>query len=173
VQDGRVIFSMLASFTERVAPGVLDAAGNRAERYRDPDECPRYLTDPHLEARQVTEMRTIDDRRLHPDALWLRVPEALPDTPLARAAALTYLSDLGSGYGQMQQADIGTGGSSLDHAMWFHGELDVHDWIVLDMWPVSAVNGRGVYHGVLRDRHGCLGATMVQELLLRPPGTDR
>ena len=99
--------------------------------------------------------------------LWVRVPEQLDDTPLMNAASLTYLSDLGSGFGQTEDPNVGVGGPSVDHAIWFHQPLDAQQWCVLDMWPVSAVSGRGIYHGSLRDRSGRLGATIAQENLLR------
>lgn len=167
IQDGRVIFSMLASFTTMTAHSVLDRSPNRTERLRDPADCAPYLNDPHIEVRQITTSRLVGQRNLYPDTLWMRIPEALPDTPVVRAAALTYISDFGSGFGQSEDAAVGVGDVSLDHALWFHEPLDIHDWMVLDMWPVSAVAGRGVYHGSLRDQAGRLGATIVQENLLR------
>jgi acyl-CoA thioesterase II len=167
VQEGRVIFSMLTSFAIVDSPPVLDQVPYRPERLRDPSECPEHGIDPHIEARAVTEDRNVDGRQLRPDMLWVRVPEQLNDTPLMNAASLTYLSDLGSGFGQTEDAKVGTGGPSVDHAIWFHQALDAQQWCVLDMWPMSAVSGRGIYHGSLRDRSGQLGATIAQENLLR------
>jgi acyl-CoA thioesterase II len=167
VQEGRVIFSMLTSFTLGDPPPVLDQVRYRPERLRDPAECPAHGVDPHIEVRAITECRHIDGRELRPDMVWARVPEQLDDTPLMNAASLTYLSDLGSGFGQTEDAKVGVGGPSVDHAIWFHQPLDAQQWCVLDMWPVSAVSGRGIYHGSLRDRSGRLGATIAQENLLR------
>lgn len=168
VQDDRVIFSMITSFTTVDAVSVLDEVPNRIERRRDPDECADFPIDAHVEARQITESRTIGRRRLHPDTMWVRVSEPLESTPLLDAAVLTYLSDLGSGFSQNEDEAVGVGDVSLDHAIWFHQQLDPRSWLVLDMWPMSAVTGRGVYHGCIRDADGRLGVTIVQENLLRP-----
>lgn len=51
--------------------------------------------------------------------------------------------------------------------MWFHEQVPTHEWMLLDMWPVTAVTRRGVYHGSLRDLHGRIGASIAQETLLR------
>ena len=167
VQEGRVIFSMLTSFVRGEQPPVLDQVPYRPERLRDPSDCPAHGVDPHLDVRAITECRVVDEHQLRPDMLWVRVPEQLDDTPLMNAASLTYLSDLGSGFGQTEDPNVGVGGPSVDHAIWFHQPLDAQQWCVLDMWPVSAVSGRGIYHGSLRDRAGRLGATIAQENLLR------
>ncbi len=167
IQNGRVIFSMLTSFCQGETPPALDHLPRHPIVAPEPATCTSYPIDSHLEVRQITTFREDQGRQLHPDAVWVRVPDGLPDDPLTNAAALTYMSDLGSGFGQILDPAVGVGGPSLDHAMWFQQSLDVHDWIRLDMWPASAVRGRGVYHGSLRDRDGRLGASLVQENLLR------
>ncbi|MGD9704586.1 MAG: acyl-CoA thioesterase [Acidimicrobiia bacterium] len=167
MQDGRVIFSMLASFVEHETPSVLDDVPVRASAARGPDECPAHPVDPHIDARAITSRDEFDGRHLEPDALWVRVPTAMPADPLTQAAVLTYLSDLGSGFGQVEDPEVGIGGPSLDHALWFHEPIATDEWLLLDMWPVAAVKGRGVYHGTLRDRSGRLGVMIAQENLLR------
>jgi acyl-CoA thioesterase-2 len=82
-------------------------------------------------------------------------------------AGLTYLSDLGSGFGQ-QKAIIGRGGPSIDHSVWFQHGIRADDWVLVDLRPIKAWGGRGAYHGSLRDRSGALGATLYQEHLLLP-----
>ena len=167
MQDGKVIFSMLASFTNRDSPTVLDKVRSRNDALGQPEEYPRFGIDQLIDARQVTELRMHNGSLLQPDCLWMRTPVALADDPLTQAAALTYMSDLGSGFGQIEDSNLGSGGISLDHAMWFHEPIPSHEWMLLDMWPVSAVTGRGVYHGSLRDQQGRIGATIAQETLLR------
>ncbi len=167
MQGGRVIFSMLTSFCAGEATAVLDNVPRHPLVAPEPRECASYPIDPHLEVRQITTFREHEGRQLHPDSLWVRVPDELPDDALTNAAALAYMSDLGSGFGQTLDPSVGIGGPSLDHAMWFQQPLDPRDWLRLDMWPASAVHERGVYHRSLRDRSGRLGATLVQENLLR------
>jgi acyl-CoA thioesterase II len=169
LQDGRVIFSMLTSFStnfDRTA--FVDESPYRPERIRPREECVTSLADPLVDALEITTTRMVGERRLGSDMLWMRVPDPIEDTPLMRAAALTYVSDLGSGFSQNEDMSYGIGDASLDHAMWFHRFVDPHEWLILDMWPISAVDGRGVYHGAIRDESGQLAATIVQENLLRP-----
>jgi acyl-CoA thioesterase len=92
----------------------------------------------------------------------------LGDDPLLHRAGLTYLSDLGSGFGQLGSAVVGRGGPSVDHSMWFQNSIRADDWVLLDLRPVKAGWARGCYQGSLRDRHGALGATLYQEHLLLP-----
>jgi hypothetical protein len=75
------------------------------------------------------------------------------------------LSDLGTGFGQQNGVD-GRAGPSIDHSMWFHDEIRADDWVLVDLRPVKARSSRGTYEGSIRDRHGRLGATLAQEMLL-------
>ena len=104
-----------------------------------------------------------------PDTLWIRSAHPLPDDRLSQAAALTYISDLGSGFGQVRQPGLPVGGPSIDHTVWFQEPIRGDDWVQLKMWPAKAGGSRGVYMGALRDRQGRLGATLAQEMLLRGP----
>jgi acyl-CoA thioesterase len=81
---------------------------------------------------------------------------------------LTYLSDLGTGFGQQDRALVGRGGPSIDHSVWFQEDIRADDWVLVDLVPVKARSARGCYHGSLRDRDGLLGATIYQEQLLLP-----
>ena len=108
-----------------------------------------------------------DGRPTFPDCLWIRAAHPLPDDRLSQAAALTYISDLGSGFGQVRQPDLPVGGPSIDHAVWFETPIRVDEWVQLRIWPVKAGGSRGLYHGAIRDPQGRLGATLAQEMLLR------
>ena len=165
VQDGEVIFSMLASFHGGRAESRFDDVGEAAAP--PPEECPTYGADRLLEIRQVTLTEVIEGRQLHSDSLWIRSAHPLPDDPLVQACALAYLSDLGTGFGRVQLPGVGTGGPSIDHALWFHEPLRADDWVLLQLWPWKATPGRGLYRGALRDRDHRLGATVAQEHLLR------
>ena len=97
----------------------------------------------------------------------------MSDTPstqpqVLHRAALAFISDLGSGFGQIPNREIGFGGPSIDHSMWFHEPVRADRWVLVDLRPVKARSSRGVYHGSLRDPDGTLGATIMQEMLLLP-----
>ena len=163
VQEGEVIFSMVTSFHADRDGGVFDDAPRREVPM--PEETAKSGWIPLLEVREVTPTDFL--RGVFTDCLWVRSVAGLGEEPLVHRAGLTYLSDLGSGFGQ-QQALIGRGGPSIDHSMWFQADIRADDWVLVDLRPVKAVGGRGTYHGSLRDRRGLLGATLYQEHLLLP-----
>jgi acyl-CoA thioesterase-2 len=166
VQDGEVIFSMLASFHVGENSGVLDEVDDMS--VPDPETCEAFPNGLLLEMRPVTKTEIVDGRQLYSDSLWIRPSDPLPADPLTNACALTYMSDLGTGFGRVGREDLGTGGPSLDHALWFHEPIAADDWVLLHMWPSKAISARGVYHGSMRDRDGRLGVLVAQEHLLRP-----
>lgn len=166
IQDGEVIFSMLASFHSLDATTVFDDAGDIDAP--PPEECPPYRADSLVEIRQVTLTEIVDGHQLYSDSLWVRVARPLADDRLLHMCALTYISDMGTGFGRVRLEGVGNGGPSIDHALWFHEPIAADDWVLLEQWPWKAVKGRGLYRGALRDQSGRLGGTLAQEHLLRP-----
>ncbi len=164
VQDGAVIFSMLASFHRERSGAVVDALPRRD--VPPPEATPVGGWNSLLDVREVTP--TDFANHVFTDCVWVRSATPLGDDPLVHIGALTYLSDLGSGFGQQDRAVLGLGGPSIDHAMWFQDPIRADEWVLLDLGPVKARAGRGVYQGSLRDRSGRLGATLLQETLLLP-----
>jgi acyl-CoA thioesterase II len=165
VQDGDVIFSMVASF-HAPEPGVAyDAAPTRAGG--NPEELSGRPSPLLVEVREVTPTRIGDGQVRHSDCLWVRAATELPDDPLVHACAVAYVSDLGSGFGQVEVEGLPAGGPSIDHSIWFHTSIRADEWMLLELWPLKAGNARGVYHGSLRSEAGALGAVFAQEMLLR------
>ncbi|HZP30539.1 MAG TPA: acyl-CoA thioesterase domain-containing protein [Acidimicrobiia bacterium] len=169
VQDGEVIFSMIASFQREESGGTLDRLPH--EPAPVPDAKGRADWAGLLDITEVTETDPRRPRARHTDKLWVRVASPLPDDRVVHACALTYVSDLGSGFGQLDDPELPAGGPSIDHALWFHDPVRVDDWVLIEMWPDKAGGGRGVYQGTVRDRDGRLGAMLAQEMRLRRPGT--
>ncbi len=165
VQDGEVIFSMVASFHAREDSAAFDAVPTRG----GPD--PSTLTgrpSPFLvDVREVTPTRIGNGQVRHSDSLWVRASTALPDDPLTHACAVAYVSDLGSGFGQVEVPGLPAGGPSIDHSLWFHEPIRADDWMLLELWPLKASGSRGVYGGSLRSEDGRLGVLLTQEMLLR------
>jgi acyl-CoA thioesterase-2 len=166
VQDGAVIFSMITSFHAERPSETFDTAPQRA--VPAPDATPHGGWNALVEVREVTP--TDFERRQFTDCLWARSRARLGSDPLIHCAALTYLSDLGSGFGRQAGALSSFGGPSIDHAMWFQEPIRADEWVLLDLDPVKAYASRGVYRGSLRDQAGRLGAIVQQETLLRPLG---
>jgi acyl-CoA thioesterase-2 len=167
VQDGEVIFSMLASFQAPESGASYDAVATRHAGAPDPESL-RSRPSPFLvEVREVTPTRVGDGQVRHSDCLWVRATDRLPDDPLVHACALTYVSDLGSGFGQVDVPGLAVGGPSIDHSVWFHEPIRADEWMLLELWPSKAGGSRGVYGGSLRGVDGRLGALVAQEMLLR------
>jgi len=165
IQDGEVIFSMLASFQAASAENVFDDVGPLEAPA--PLDCPPYGADSLLEMRQVTMTEVVDGRQLYSDRIWVRATDRLPDDPMVQACALAYLSDLGTGFGRMTLPTVGNGGPSIDHAVWFHEPMRADEWVLLDLEPWKATPGRALYRGVMRDLDGRIGGSIAQEHLLR------
>src|SRR4029078_3595369 len=99
VQDGEVIFSMIASFHAREQSATFDAVPTRGGA--DPATLAGRPAPFLVEVREVTPTRITEGQVRHSDSLWVRASSPLPDDPLVHACAVTYVSDLGSGFGQV------------------------------------------------------------------------
>jgi acyl-CoA thioesterase-2 len=164
VQDGDVIFSMICSFNvERDGPSFDEAPRREAP---PPEATRKGGWNTLLEVREVTP--TDFQRGVFSDSVWVRSVAPLGDNPLIQRAGLTYVSDLGTGFGQQDRALLGRGGPSIDHSMWFHEAIRADEWVLVDLRPVKARAGRGTYQGSLRNQSGQLGATITQEQLMIP-----
>ena len=164
VQEGEVIFSMVTSFHMETDCTVFDDAPHREAP--EPEQAPRRPWSTLLEVHEVTPTNFL--KGVFTDCLWVRSAKRLDDDRLLHRAGLTFLSDLGTGFGQQDRALVGRGGPSIDHSVWFQEDIRADDWVLIDLRPVKARNARGTYHGSLRDRDGRLGATLYQEQLLLP-----
>ena len=165
IQDGEVIFSMLASFHAPEESGTYDAVATRGAP--DPESITGRPSPVLVEVREVVPTRVADGHVRHSDLFWVRITDGLPENPLVHACALTYVSDLGSGFGQVRAEGVPPGGPSIDHALWFHEPIRADEWMLLELWPLKANSSRGVYSGSIRDANGRLGAVLFQEMLLR------
>ena len=112
---------------------------------------------------------------LEDQRLWMRVTDALPDDPCLHAAGLAYLSDstlidhavLRHGRRWQDPRLVGT---SLDHAMWFHGLARADNWLLFDQTVEATGGARGLTTGRVFDAGGKLVATCMQEGLIRWTG---
>ena len=174
VQNGEVIFSAAASFHVREDSPEFQVAS--PEDAPDPDD-PDLGYEESGGPGQFFEMRSVvSPRRLRQMGftrrLWTRARVALPDDDGLHACALTYATDFGSGFAELEIPGLAPAGPSLDHCIWFHHPIRLNDWVFIDLWPLRASGGRGTYMGTVHDRAGALGCVLTQEALLRmpPPG---
>lgn len=57
--------------------------------------------------------------------------------------------------------------ASLDHAMWFHKDFKIDEWMLFETDSPSASNSRGFTRGSIYNRDGVLIASVAQEGLMR------
>jgi acyl-CoA thioesterase-2 len=164
IQNGAVIFNMSASFQiPQDGPSVQVDAMPTTEA---PEESPIWVL-PRLfscEARRPTQ--PYGDAFELPTRFWARTTAALPAQPLLHACALTYVSDMSTGVLPAADGSVQSG-SSIDHAVWFHRDVDMAAWTLLDFQARTAAQGRGWYTGSIYSSDGRLVASVAQETLFR------
>lgn len=104
--------------------------------------------------------------------IWFRFLETVPVNQRQAQQMLLYASDYNLLFTSLDPHPGATMGSvqaaSIDHAMWFHREIDVNDWLLYQLDSPSSSNARGFTRGNIFTRQGVLVASAVQEGLIRP-----
>jgi len=188
IQHGQPILTMSSSF-QITEPGLDHQSPMPAapppESLRDLGEINAELVDRVPEKVQCFfrqqrpfEFRAVDPPDfLHPvkrapeKRVWFRVTGKLPDDQALHRCLLTYVSDYhlldtatlphAVSFMQLQMA-------SIDHAIWFHRDLRVDDWLLYVTESPSASGARGFGRGAIYSRSGTLVASVAQEGLIRP-----
>jgi acyl-CoA thioesterase-2 len=189
IQHGATIFSMEASFHAPAdGPAHQVDVPEAVPADRLPDE--RVLRERFLAAAPVAvrqyfererpiELRPVDPEnwvaRHRPDAnlrVWIRATGRLPDDPAIHAAVLAYASDM-----TLLDTALHAHGrsvfdpelqlASLDHAMWFHRDFRIDDWLLYDQDSPITGSGRGFCRGGIYTADGRLVASTAQEGLIR------
>ena len=121
---------------------------------------------------------TVDGARAPRQAVWMRAFGRLPDDPNQHRAALAYASDYSilepvlRAHG-IAWASPGLKVASLDHAMWWHRDARVDEWLLFVQESPSASGGRGLTLGRIYTQAGVLVASVAQEGMVRiPPARD-
>jgi len=189
-QDGQPIFSMIASF--QVHDPGLEHQEAMPSDIPDPESLPSAASimgeNPHPVAQYWAKARPFDLRhvgspiyfevaegqRVPHQAVWLKALGDLPADPALHRAALAYVSDytiLESIYRAhgIAWTHPGLKSASLDHAMWFHHQPKVDEWLLYVQESPSAQGGRGLALGKIFNRDGLLIATVAQEGMVRVP----
>ena len=103
---------------------------------------------------------------------WMRARGPMPDDPGLHAAVLAYASDNTAVLAAQHPVDWGimdgrTQSASLDHAIWFHDDFRIDDWIYAVHDGPVLKRSRGLGRMLFYARDGRLVASAVQEGLLR------
>ncbi len=189
IQRGKPIFNMSASFKtaeegiehQCEMPKVPGPEGlpNMTELGKQalaeiPEKLSRFL-----QWQRPIEFRPVQPvHPLHPEPsppvrdIWIRADGVLPDDPALHKVLLAYTSD----YSLLATALLPHGltfsqstirAASLDHAMWFHRDFRMDEWLLYSMDSPSTSHGRGFSRGNLFTRDGKLVASVAQEGMIR------
>lgn len=190
IQKGRPIFLMSASFhapefgfdhhlsmPNVSGPDMLVSWDDLVRQYGDklPENIRKFLEiDRPIEFKPV-ELVNPDLRGAAPPMrhVWMRSKGPMPDHHTLHQCVLAYASD----YNLLTTALLPHGNeasfgdymlASLDHAMWFHRDFRIDDWLLYAVDSPSASNARGFTRGSVFTQDGKLVASVVQEGLMRP-----
>lgn len=138
-----------------------------------------FLAERAIEIRHVDRIDPVNPQPREPlKYLWFRANGTLPDNPELHKYLLAYASD----FNLLITALLPHGVSvhqptmqcaSIDHALWFHSDLRMDDWLLYVMDSPWAGNARGFARGSIFDRSGRLVASVAQEGLVRYVGKGK
>ena len=134
----------------------------------------RFMTDKRPFDFRPVEPVSLDAREKLPPKkhVWIRAVGRLPDDRTLHQNLLAYVSDfellatstLPHGLSMTRGSVIM---ASLDHALWFHHDFRIDDWLLYSMDSPNAAGARGFARGQLFTSSGKLVASTTQEGLVR------
>jgi acyl-CoA thioesterase-2 len=133
----------------------------------------RMTSDKPIEIRPVTRINPFAPQPCEPvKYVWFRAAGPLPAEPQLHKLLLAYASDFNLLTTSMQPHGVSVFQkfmqvASLDHALWFHGDLRMDDWLLYAMDSPWAGNARGFARASIFNRSGELVASSCQEGLIR------
>ena len=126
-----------------------------------------------FEFRPVTNPYSMPPRNLEPSLqVWFRAKEKVDVSDAMHQQLLACASDFGllRTATLPHQTKIMTKKmlfASLDHAMWFHRDIKIDDWMLFVTDSPHASNSRGFTRGSIYTREGVLISSVTQEGLMR------
>ena len=189
IQHGEQIFNLACSFQthddgvehQLDMPGTAPPEGLRNDYQRRlalSDRLPERLRDKVLMPHGM-EFRAVDDDDLLAPApqpgersIWMRTIAPLPDDPVLHRALLAYASDHGLLLTALRPHGLSYLGNgvrlaSIDHAMWFHRDFRMDDWLLYRIDSPNANGARALCRGSVFTRDGTLVASTAQEGMVR------
>jgi acyl-CoA thioesterase-2 len=192
LQDGKLIFESLISFQRRESrayehqikkpflfrtPKLLLSTLDYYQFFKRffPPKLNEWLSyDRPIEFKPVEVERLIFKKfRFKPRRhIWFRFLKTVPVDQRQAQQMLLYASDYNLLFTSLDphpEANLGNvQAASIDHAMWFHRDIDISDWMLYQLDSPSSSNARGFTRGNIFTRKGVLVASAVQEGLIRP-----
>ena len=195
IQKGRAIFNMSASFQidepgfehqedPPKVPGPDGIASDRERAKLVADKIPEQIRETILckkpiEIRSINPMNPFAPEKLPGERYtWFKAIDRMPDNSAVHQYLLAYASDYGLVITSLYphghsfwEPDMQV--ASLDHAMWFHRDFRMDDWLLYVMKSPNAGRARGLCHGQIFTREGKLVASVAQEGLIRYHGFNK
>lgn len=117
---------------------------------------------------------SVEGERTSHQAVWLKTLGTLDGDQALHRAALAYASDYTILEPILRRHGLpwvyrGLNAASLDHAMWFHRDARVDEWLLYVQLSPSAQGGRGLSMGRIYNQEGALIASVAQEGMVRIP----
>ena len=189
-QDTREILTMSVSFQgHEAAPSYSPSAPQvpPADECRSAFEIFRLMDHPagkFLGKTAAFDVRHIgqslytkaDPQREPAQRLWMKPRARVPEeaSQYVHRALLTYVVDQVMLEPALRTLGLswmspGLVAASLDHAMWFHHDVDINEWILFDQRCTQIVSGRVLVECSIFSQHGTLLAHATQEAMLRIP----
>lgn len=190
IQNGAAIFSLGASFQVSepgfehqdqmpAAPDPLSVPTQQELAAAYADKLPEFLRSQAL-ANRPFELRPLEEASdpANPVArpaermFWLKATGSLPSDPALHRYLLAYASDFAFLTTAMLPHGVswlsrGMQVASLDHAMWFHEDVRVDEWLLHVVDSPKAHGARGLVRGRVFTQAGRLVASTAQEGLIR------
>ncbi|TAK53661.1 MAG: acyl-CoA thioesterase II [Gammaproteobacteria bacterium] len=187
IQHGQPILTMSASFhgnepgldhqapmPEAPAPATLrDLSAIHAEVFGGTAD----ITHAMLQARRPFEFRPVREPEYFKPVpapprkqMWMRAAGRVRDDQPLHRCLLTYASDYDLLSTAMQPHGVSFPHvqiASIDHALWFHRDVRVDDWLLYDIESPSASQACGFVRGSVYASDGTLVASVAQEGLIR------
>lgn len=187
VQNGRAIFNLSASFQIKEdgydhqitmpdvpKPEELITDVEVIEKYSDrvSASTKAFLSVPRpIEFKPVELDRVFYKEKQEPVRhVWMKAKGKMDDNTHLHRMILAYASDynlLSTALKPHQYHFSGLVMASLDHAMWFHREFRMDEWLLYSLDSPSASNSRGFTRGSIFNQEGVLVASVTQEGLMR------
>ncbi|OEE62779.1 acyl-CoA thioesterase II [Enterovibrio norvegicus FF-33] len=189
VQKGKPIFYLTASYHlhepglehQFTMPNVAGPEGLMSEKElvaSIAQHLPKHISDTFggdrpIEVRPVVVVNPLaPEKQEAKQYLWIRANGKMVDDLRIHQYLLGYASDWGFLVTAMQPHGVtlmtpGMKVATIDHAMWFHREFRMDEWLLFAIDSPSASGSRALVRGSIYNQKGELVASAVQEGLLR------
>ncbi|MBV7363966.1 thioesterase family protein [Actinomycetaceae bacterium TAE3-ERU4] len=126
-----------------------------------------------FEVRHVDGDLYTTTRRPGPHRVWIKPRVCLPEiSQIVSRALLAYVVDQLISEPLLRSLGLcwttpGLALASLDHAMWFHHDVNINDWHLIDLSCAFAGGSRGLSQGKIYNSEGTLVSSLAQEAMVR------